>query len=377
MSFIVSSMELQKHLNSIAGVVPAKSVLPIIQNIRFKLEGSTLELTATDLENSMRTWLTVENTSEEEFDIAFPAKKLQDTLKALPELPLTFALKESGSFEVKLTTDYGEYIISCEDGKDFPDFPTEEDMESISMPLEVLSDAVSSTLFAASTDELKPAMNGMLFEFKPDGATFVATDAHRLVRFRRTDITSESEVTFIMPQKALKLLLTAGAASEAEAAQIDYNQSNAFFRFGNTVLGCRLIDARFPDYQNVIPASSTKKVIINKKELLGSLRRLDIYSNQTTHLGRFKFSGNVLEVEAEDLDFGNKAHENLHCLYEGEEIEIGFNVQLMTELISNTESEDVILELESPNRSAVVLPSEQEENTESLMLLMPVMLSNY
>jgi DNA polymerase-3 subunit beta len=376
MSFVVSSMELQKHLGSIAGVVPTKSVLPIIQNVHFYLEGSTLQLTATDLENSMRTWLTVENNDEQEqFNLAFPARILQDTLKALPEQPLTFS-RDQETNGIIITTDTGEYKINCENGEDFPEFPSAEDMNSISMPLGVLQKAIQKVLFAASTDELKPAMNGMLFEFNSEGATFVATDAHRLVRYRRKDVNADQEISFILPQKALKLLNSAAADADADALQIDYNESNAFFRFGNNLLGCRLIDARFPDYNSVIPASSPAKAILNKSELLGSMKRLDIYSNKTTHLGRFKLSGNLMEVRAEDLDYENRAMEKLHSLYEGEDIEIGFNVALMMDIIANVETEDVIMELESPGRAAVVLPSEQAENEDILMLLMPVMLSN-
>lgn len=376
MSFVVSSSELQKHLNSVAGVVPAKSVLPIIQNIHFSLTGSTLELTATDLENSMRTSLSVENDGEVDFDIAFPAKILLDTLKALPEQPLTFT-RIDGTNQVMINSDTGEYLINAENGADFPEFPRAEDMSSISMPLDILIRAVQRTLFAASTDELKPAMNGILFDFKPEGATFVATDAHRLVRFRRSDITSETPVTFIMPQKALKVLISAASSSDAESLQIDYNQSNAFYRFGNTLLGCRLIDARFPDFNNVIPTSSPRRSILNKRELQGSMRRLGIFSNKTTHLGRFKFNGNVLTVQAEDLDYDNRAKENLHCLYEGEDLEIGFNVELMTDIIANVSTEDVIMEMDHPGRAAVVLPSQQEMDEDLLMLLMPVMLSTY
>jgi DNA polymerase-3 subunit beta len=231
-------------------------------------------------------------------------------------------------------------------------------------------------LFAASTDELKPAMNGMLFDFQTGGATFVATDAHRLVRYRRGDVQIENEVNFIMPQKALKLLRTAASNSDAESVQIDYNESNAFFRFGNTLLASRLIDARFPDYQNVIPANSPGRAILNKEELIGSMRRLDIYSNKTTHLGRFALSGNSMRVHAEDLDYDNRATENLHALYEGDDLEIGFNVALMMDIIGNVHTDDVVMEVESPGRAAVVLPSEQKDNEDILMLLMPVMLSN-
>ena len=375
MGFVVSSVELQKHLSSIAGVVPQKAVMPIIQNIHFKLDGDKLELTATDLENSMRTWLTVEPSGDEEFNMAFPARILQDTIKALPEQPLTFEKKDDTN-AVLLKSDVGEYTITCESGEDFPEFPTPEDTNAITMPLQVLAKAVNGTLFAASNDELKPAMNGMLFEFSPGGATFVATDAHRLVRYRRTDVQTDAEVDFILPQKALRFLISAAGNSDADTVQIDYNNSNAFFRFGNNLLGCRLIDARFPDYNNVIPASSPKRTIINKRELLGSLRRLDIYSNKTTHLGRFALSGNTMEVTAEDLDFENSAREKLHSLYEGDDLEIGFNVALMTDIISNVQTEDIVMELDTPGRAAVVSPSEQEEGEDILMLLMPVMLSN-
>jgi len=375
MGFTVSSMELQKHLSSIAGVVPSKSVLPITTNIHFRLEGNQLELTATDLENSLRTWLSVEATGEQAFDIAFPAKILMDTLKALPEQPLTFELEE-GTVKVTIKSENGEYNINCENGADFPDFPSLENSSSITMKLDVLTHAVKKVLFAASTDELKPAMNGMLFDFGGGGATFVATDAHRLVRYRRSDVQVDQEVNFIMPQKALKLLASAAGGSDAAEVQIDYNESNAFFRFGNNLLASRLIDARFPDYQNVIPASSPAKAILNKDELLGTMKRLDIYSNKTTHLGRFALSGNVMKVHAEDLDFDNKADESLHCLYEGEDLEIGFNVSLMMDIIANVDTDDVIMELESPGRATVVLPSEQPESEDILMLLMPVMLSS-
>lgn len=376
MSFIVASHELQSHLSRISGVVPAKSVLPIIQNIHFQLRDGQLVLTATDLDNSLQTTLAVEPQGAGELNVAFPAKLLQDTIKALPEQPLTFTRNEDSNV-ITLTTDVGEYRVNTEPGADFPQFPKAEETQTITLPLSVLVNVIDHTLFAASTDELKPAMNGMLFEFAPGGANFVATDAHRLVRYRRTDIQTEAEVTFILPQKALKLLVSAASSSGAETVQIEYNQTSAFFSFGSTRMACRLIDARFPDYRNVIPASSPAKAILNKRELLGSMRRLDIYSNKTTHLGRFKLMGNVLEVQAEDLDFDNRATERLHALYEGEDLEIGFNVALMRDLIDNIPTEDAVLELESPSRAAVILPSEQAENEDLLMLLMPVMLTNY
>jgi DNA polymerase-3 subunit beta len=377
MNFIVSSGELQRHLNTIAGVVPAKSALPIIQNIHFELvDGKHLQLTATDLENAMQTVVSVVAQQEGNFNVAIPAKILQDTLKALPEQPLTFSF-DNEKFSVKIITDNGSYRINGYDGVDFPTMPVATDTESIRIALPTLIKAIHKTIFAVSNDELKPAMTGVFFNFKPDGATFVATDAHRLVRYRRYDITTPDNLSFILPHKALKLLLNASNNTIEDSVRIDYNTRNAFFRVGPTTISCRLIDAKFPEYENVIPKSSSNKVIITKKDLLATMKRLHIYSNKTTHLARFKFNGNSLEVNAEDIDFANQANENLSCRYEGEELEIGFNVSLMMDLISNTETEEVIIELETPSRAAIILPSDQDSTENMLMLLMPVMLNNY
>lgn len=374
MSFVVNSAELQKHLSLIGGVVPTKSVLPILQNVLFRLSKGTLELAATDLDNAMRTSLAVEALDNDPVDIALPAKLLQDTLKALPEQPVTFKV-DPETFAIRLTTENGEYELSGANGQDYPALPAPEKTQKLDIPMATLSRAIGKTLFAASTDELKPALNGMYFDFKTTGATFVATDAHRLVRYRRLDITVKKDVSFILPQKALKLIGSAGAGS-VETVTLEYNQSNAFFTFGTTLLVCRLIDARFPDYENVIPKTSSSKAILSKRELLGSMRRLDIFSNKTTHLGRFGFSSNALEVFSEDVDFSNRAKETLNSTYDGAKMEIGFNVSLMTDLISNVDTDELVMELESPSRAAVVVPSQQEQGENLLMLLMPVMLSS-
>ncbi|MFN8922144.1 MAG: DNA polymerase III subunit beta [Sphingobacteriia bacterium] len=373
MKFIVSSGELLKHVSAIQGVVSPKAVLPIIQNILLELKDGQLRLTATDLENSLQTALKVETDGSESMAVCLPAKILADTLKALPEQPITFSM-DANSFAVTVTSDTGTYKIHGVDGGDFPKIPAADNTTSITIPLGNLVKAINMTLFATSSDELKPAMTGVLFKFGAEHATFVATDAHRLVRYRRTDIRVPEEVEFILPQKALKLLTNAAQNSSEDAVQIEYNSSNAFFKFANTLLVSRQIDARFPDYENVIPAGSPNKAMVDKQELLGTMRRSDIYSNKTTHLGRFKFSGNLLEVQAEDLDFANESKENLNCLYEGEELEIGFNVSLMMDVIDTVPTDEVVVEMDSSNRAAVVLPSSQEEGENVLMLLMPVML---
>ncbi|MDX2062427.1 MAG: DNA polymerase III subunit beta [Bacteroidia bacterium] len=373
MGFLVSSAELQHHLSLVGGIVPSKAVLPIIQNIRLRLVGDRLHLSATDLDSSIETQLRVEPQGDTPFDLALPAKLMLDTVKALPEQPITFEPVED-QFSVRLLTENGQYELSGANGQDFPSLPQPDGTTRIELPLQTLVKAIDQVLFAASTDELKPALNGMFFDLKSGGATFVATDAHRLVRYRRLDISTAQETSFILPQKALKLLANA-AGSDEEALRIEYNPSHAFFHFGDTQLSCRLIDARFPDYENVIPAASTSKLIISKRELLGSMRRLDIYSNKSTHLGRFRLSAGQLAVQSEDPEFANRANETLRCIYEGEPLEIGFNVSLLLDILGNIDTEDVVFELDSPGRAAVILPSEQAKGEHVLMLLMPVMLS--
>jgi len=374
MKFIVSSSELQRHIGLISGAVPAKAVLPIIMNILFELKDSTLFLTATDMEITMQTSLMVEAAPDATFNLALPTKIITDTLKALPEQPLTFDQLE-GTPIAKIITDNGEYKINGINGADFPRFTHTNDNSSIFLSAATITNAIDKVLFAASNDELKLAMTGMFFQFGTDNTTFVATDAHRLVRYRRTDIKVGEPASFILPSKALKLVKIAAPSSEGDI-QVEFNNRNAFFHIGSTLMVCRLIDARFPEYDAVIPKSSPNKLIISKRELLSTMKRLDIYSSKSTHLGKFKFSGNILEVVSDDIEFGNEGKEKLNCLYEGEELEIGFNISLMTDVINNIDTEEVTIELDTPGRAAVVLPAENEANEDLLMLLMPVILGS-
>jgi len=374
MNFIVSSTDLLKRLSAISNVVPAKAVLPIIQNIHLHLKGDQLELTATDLEITMRTTVRVEpGDSDAPFNVALPTKILLDTLRALPEQPIRFTVSTENNL-VTLHSDNGEYKINGLNGADFPVMQALDQAARIQLPLPTLLRAIDRVLFAASTEDLKPAMNGMFFDLKKEAATFVATDAHRLVRYRRFDISVQEEVSFIVPHKALKLLSGAASASGEEVAVLEYNNTNAFFSIGNILMVCRLVDARFPDYENVIPTQSANKLIVNKKELAQAMKRLDIFANKITHLGRFKLEGNLLTIETQDT--ANEARETLHCLYEGEDMEIGFNLAQMDDLVANVATDDAIVELGSAGRAAVILPSVQEEGEHLLMLLMPVMLSH-
>jgi DNA polymerase III subunit beta len=375
MNFIVSSTALHRQLSRIAGAIPTRSVLPIIENFLFEIGQDTLTVSTTNLETSMQTRLPVEARGEA-MRVAIPAKILLDILKALPEQPLTFVVDES-TFAVEISSQNGKYKISGENGEDFPMIPQPEGTESIQIPAYVMLKAIHKTLFAASTDEDKAALNGIFFDLGEHGATFVATDAHRLVRYRRVDVTVANPTTFIVPQKALNLLRGSLDANDNRDIVIQYNENNAFFRTENLLLVCRLIDQRYPDYENVIPSNNPNKLFIAKQELIGTLRRVNIFANKSTHQVRFALRGAELEISSEDPDYANEAREVLKCHYEGSDVEIGFNAALLLDVIQNVETEEVTIELSEPNRAGIILPNLQDEGENILMLIMPIMLNSY
>ncbi|GAB4405070.1 MAG: DNA polymerase III subunit beta [Bacteroidia bacterium] len=376
MNFIVSSTALYRQLNRIAGAIPSRSVLPIIENFLFEIDRQSLTISTTNLETSMQTKLGVEARGER-IRVAIPARILQDILKALPEQPLTFMINEE-TFGVEISSQNGKYKIAGEDGDEYPNIPQPDtDTASVRIPMHAMLKAINKTLFAASTDEDKAALNGIYFDLGAHGATFVATDAHRLVRYRRLDVTVPQPVNFIVPQKALTLLKSSLDANDNRDLIIHYNDNNAFFHTDNLLLVCRLIDQKYPDYQNVIPAENPHKLFISKQELIGTLRRVNIFANKSTHQVRFAIKGSELEISSEDPDFSNEARENLRCHYEGEDIEIGFNAALLLEVISNVDTDEATIELSQPNRAGIILPNVQEDGENILMLIMPIMLNSY
>lgn len=373
MKFIVNSAYLLKQLSNINGVITTNPVVPILENFLFELDKGSLTVTASDLQTSMITELQVE--SKEKGSIAVPARILLDTLKNLPEQPVTFSIDES-TYSIEIISDNGRYKLSGENATDFPKVPTVSNDFSAEISSEVLSRAVNNTIFATSNDELRPAMTGVYVNLGDKNTTFVATDGHRLVRYRRADVNSENGNSIIIPRKALNLL-KATLPTENLPVSLDFNMSNAFFKFGNIKMICRLIDERFPDYENVIPSVNNIKMTISRSELLGALKRISIYANKTTHQVRLKITGSELQISAEDLDFSNEANERLSCEHEAEDIEIGFNAKFLIEMLTNLDSEKISLTMSAPNKAGVILPAEKDKNEDILMLVMPVMLNQY
>lgn len=373
MKFIVSTSTLLKQLTAIVGVIPSNPMIPILENFLFEIKEGTLTVTASDLQTSIIVQINVE--ADQEGSVAVPAKMLVDTLRNLPEQPVTVNVNFD-SYSVEIISDNGRYKLTGENATDFPKIPQLGRADSIQIPSDVLADALGYTLFATSNDDMKPAMNGVFFNITENNANFVSSDSHRLIRYRRNDLKSEYDMAIIVHKKALSVLKNT-LPSERAFVNLDFNSSNAIFSFGQTKLICRLIDERFPDYENVIPTHNENLVTIDRQEMLSCLKRIVIYANRSTNQVRLRITGNELVVSSEDLDFSNEASERLFCDHTGPDIEIGFNAKFLIEILSNQPTDKVVFKLAEPSSAGLITPSEKSAEEDILMLVMPIMLHNY
>ncbi|MGC6432501.1 MAG: DNA polymerase III subunit beta [Jejuia sp.] len=372
MKFIVSSTYLLKQLQVLGGVINSSNTLPILDNFLFELDNTKLTVSASDLETTMSSTLDVE--SDSEGSVAIPARLLLDTLKTFPEQPLTFVVEDNNTVEI--SSNHGKYALAYASGAEFPKAVALEDPSKTVILGDILANAISKTIFAAGNDDLRPVMSGVFFQFSTEGLTFVATDAHKLVKYTREDVNASQVAEFIMPKKPLNLLKGILAGSEDEVT-IEYNDSNAKFTFENSELICRLIDGKYPNYEAVIPKENPNKLAIDRTQFLNSVRRVSIFSNKTTHQIRLKIAGAELNISAEDVDYSNKAEERLTCDYQGDDMQIGFNSRFLTEMLNNLSSDDVSLEMSMPNRAGILTPVDGLDDGEQItMLVMPVMLNS-
>ncbi|HVZ56302.1 MAG TPA: DNA polymerase III subunit beta [Chitinophagaceae bacterium] len=371
MKFIVSSSALLKQLQHISGVINANTVLPILEDFLFEVEKNRLTVVATDLETVMRVQLDIE--AKDSGKVCIPAKILLDSLKNIPDQPLSFNIDKN--FGVEITSDNGKYKVMGENPDNFPKEPAADDTSSFTMKATALVTAISKTLFATSTDDLRPAMTGLFFELDKKGIQFVATDAHRLVRYRRTDAAASKADAFIVPRKPLNLLKTAIPDNEDEIT-LSYNNNHLFVQHGSTRMSCRLIDARFPDYKVVIPTDNPYKLTVNKSDFQGALRRVSVFSNKSTNQVALHISGSELQLAAQDVDFSFEGNERMKCQYDGEDITIAFNAKFLIEMLGATSSEEVRMELSTPTKAGIIRPVDQDEEEDLLMLVMPLMLNS-
>ncbi len=371
MKFIVSSSALLKQLQLISGVINANTVLPILEDFLFEIEANKLTVVATDLETVMKVHLEIE--AKESGKVCIPAKILLDTLKNIAEQPLTFTI--DNKFGIEITSDNGKYKVMGENPDNFPKEPLADDENSFTMSSSALVTAINKSLFAVSNDDLRPAMTGVFFELNEDGITCVATDAHRLVKYKRTDVSCPKTDTFIVPKKPLTLLKTA-LPDNADELTLSYNSNHLFVKHGGTELVCRLIDARFPDYKVVIPIDNPYTLTVNKNDFQSALRRVNVFSNKSTNQVALSISGSELQLAAQDVDFSFEGNERMACQYDGEDLQIAFNAKFLIEMLNAAETPEINIELSTSTKAGIIKPTDSRENEELLMLVMPLMLNN-
>lgn len=374
MKFILSSLKLLKAVQSLSGVINSNNTLPILDDFLFNISENELRITASDLETTMVVSIQpdmVEGAGE----VTIPARLLIDILKNFPDIPVSFNIDEN-TLAIEITTGEGRYKMAGHKSDEFPQVPVLEEPMRWEIPADVLVCGFEKTVFATGNDEIRPVMTGVFMEMTENGLNFVATDAHKLVRYRRLDIKSDVKESFIVPKKPINQLKSALAGKADETVIVEFNKANASFTMSGFKLVCRLIDGRYPNYEAVIPKSNPNKLTIDRQLLLSAIRRVAIFSSKATHQIRFKIAGQELTLTAEDLDYYNEAKERLSCNYEGDDMEIGFNSRFFQEMLGNLNQTEVLLEMSAPNRAGLIIPVDNQNADEDiLMLLMPVMLN--
>ena len=375
MKFVVSSTELLGHLQAISRVISSKNTLPILDNFLFNLSDGDLEITASDLESTLITRMKLENATGDGI-IALPARILLDTLKEFSVQPLSFDINLE-TLAVVITSENGKFNVVGQNGIDFPALPAIKKDKKFSFVInaDVMLAGINRTLFATADDELRPVMGGIFVEASPDKTTFVASDAHKLVRYQRSDSHAEDNSSFILPKKPASLLKNILPREEGPVT-VEFDDKNAFFNLNDYKVVCRLVEGNYPNYNSVIPKNNPRKVSVDRVEFYNTLRRVSVFSNQASNLVKLQLKGNQMTVSAQDIDFSISAYEKIKCQYEGDDLEIGFKSVFLLEILSNMSSQDVMIELADPTRAGLFLPGEAENESEDLlMLLMPMMIN--
>jgi DNA polymerase III subunit beta len=370
MKFTANSIELQRTLSKLGGVIQTKSTMPILETILVELVKDTLTLTATDMALSLTVTMSVEGT--EDGKVAIPAKRFVDTMRSLPDTSASFSI-DTGTNKIKITTDFGEYSLTGESAKDFPAVPPFKGTEEISMENTTLRKIIQKTVFAVSVDELRPAMMGVLFQAKGGELRAVSTDGHRLVKFQyKFDPPVKLKKDIVIPAKAL---IVVSKSLEEGSCTISVSDTHIRFSFDKSFLVSRLIDESYPNYESVIPADNTKAMTVNRDAMISSIRRVALYASATTHQVRFDISNGTLQVTAQDIDFGGDAKEKIKCTYSDGTMEIGFNSTYLVDILTHLDGENVTFRFSTPTRAGLISPAEESDREAVIMLVMPVRLN--
>jgi len=373
MNFTVSSSLLSSRLQTISRVINSKNTIPALDCILFELEGNKLTLTASDPDNTLNTQVEVVDCSED-FSFAISSKILIDSLKEISEQPLRFEVNKD-TLEITIYYLNGKYGLVGQNAEEYPSAAVlGEGAVSITVPSKVLANGISRSLFAAADDEVRPVMCGVYFDFTPESVTLVASDGHKLVRCRDYSVQGAEKSAFILPKKPATLLKNLFGKEEQEDVKVEFDGRFSIFDMGEYKLVCRLFDGRYPNYNSVIPQNNPHKLTVDRAALISTLRRVSLFSSQAS-LIKLHIEDNKVVISAQDTDFSTAAEENIACSYEGAPMNIGFRASFLIDILNNTPGQDVIIELADPSRAGVIVPAEQADKQELLMLLMPMMLT--
>ena len=375
MKFIVSSSALFSALQSVSKVITTKNTLPILDSFLFNLEGEKLTITASDVETRLVTSIEVINTEGPGL-FAVDAKRLLDPLKELSEQPLTIAVND---YTMVVNVDYlnGKFSIPGQIGDTYPQHkPLNDNAISVMLESQLLLNAISRSMFAIAEDELRPVMNGVFFDFFPDNLTIVASDGHKLVRLRNYAVHSGKRASFILPRKPTGMLKSL-LLKNSDAVTVSFDENNAYVKTASFEMICRLIEGRYPNYDGVIPVGNPNMATIDRLSFLTALKRVSVFSNQASELVKVQLSENEIVIYAQDIDFSTSGEERVECQYTATPFDIGFKASCLIDILSNIASDNVILQLADPSRAGILVPEENKENEDLLMLLVPLMLNDY
>ena len=374
MNFTVSSSALSSRLQAISRVINTKAIYPILEDFLFRIEGGKLTVTAADNDTTLETIIDLVE-SNADGQIALPAKTLLDALKEIPEQPLTFNVNDS-TFEITVNYQNGEYKMV---GQNADEYPTpavlKEDAVSLSLSAQIISDGLARTVFATADDELRPVMNGIFFDINEEGATFVASDGHKLVCNRNSNVKADGKSSFILPKKPASLFRSL-IGKEAQDITIEFDSRIARFSLPEFRMVCRLIDGRYPNYASVIPQNNPHRLIMDRQTLVTALRRVSVFSPASSGLIKLRIEKDKVDISAQDIDFSTSAKESLSCQYEGVAMSIGFKAAFLIDILNNIPSQEIIFQLADPSRAGVIVPAEQAQGENLLMLLMPMVLND-
>ena len=373
MKFIVSSTALFSRLQAVSRVINSKNTLPILDCFLFDLEDGKLSVTVSDTETTMVTGVEV-NESDKNGRFAVVAKTLLDALKEIPEQPISFEIGDS--LDVTIKYQNGQYSLMAQNPDEYPTAATLRDNSvRLEMDVQVILSGINRTLFATADDELRPVMNGIYFDITTEDITMVASDGHKLVKYKSLVAHGNERAAFILPKKPANLLKGL-LPKEQGTIVIEFDERNAVFTLEGYRMVCRLIEGRYPNYNSVIPQNNPFKVTVDRLMLMGALRRVSIFSSQSSSLIKLRMDENKITISAQDIDFSTSAEETQACQYSGTPMSIGFKSTFLIDILNNISAEEIIIELADPSRAGVVLPVQQEESENILMLLMPMMLND-